>query len=177
MSQYNESKWEECVLARYVAAYSERNTFMWWWFCFNNTEKFIFYLFVSHSIHYLTIAISRAGSPGSTFAEFFSLLKAHFILKRPSSVSNLLDCNVYYWHNCSEGSLCFLFLSKQTQQKLYVNKQITNFMFPVDGQVSLGPLLLNCQHSAIHSPNWAAFNGQKHAISKKKKPQQLQTNH
>lgn len=65
----------------------------------------------------------------------------------------------------------FLFPFKQTQQNLYINKQITNFMFPVDGQVGSGPLLLNCQHSAIHSANWAASTRQKHAIRKTKTKQ------
>lgn len=49
-------------------------------------------------------------------------------------------------------------LFKQTKHKLYINKQITSFIFPVGCQTSQGPLLLNCQHSSLHSPHWDCTN-------------------
>lgn len=60
--------------------------------------------------------------------------------------------------NHQEGQLhffFFLFFSNQTKHKLYINKQISSFIFPVGCQTCQGPLLLNCQHSTLRSPNWA----------------------
>lgn len=55
--------------------------------------------------------------------------------------------------NHQDRQLHFFFFSNQTKHKLYINKQISSFIFPVGCQTCQGPLLLNCQHSTLHSPN------------------------
>lgn len=160
------------------------NAFMCWWFCFTALGSSYFLLFVSHYIHYLPTAVPRAGSPGSMFTELFSRVarccpQTTLIRVRPSLFLHLLPARLHWGL-----FMIFFFLFKQTQHKLYINKQITNFMFPVHCQVCSGPLLLNCQHSALHSPNWAASRVtflaslgdlQTHAVWRKKKKKKKAT--
>lgn len=77
------------------------NDFMCWWFCFTALGSFYLLLFVSHSIHYLPTAVSRAGSPGSTFTEPFSHVarccpQTTLIRVRPSLFLRLLLAQLHW---------------------------------------------------------------------------------
>lgn len=76
------------------------------------------------------------------------------VLKWPSFLL-LFQCFSLGMSNIRTGNCTFFFFSNQTKHKLYINKQISSFIFPVGCQTCQGPLLLNCQHSTLHSPNWA----------------------
>lgn len=89
-------------------------------------EVSIFYLFVSHSIHYLTIAVSRAGSPGSTFATFF-----HYSTRVLSSNDPRLRPTVSILVSTSGTTaqralyVLFFFLNKHSRSCILTNKSQT----------------------------------------------------
>ena len=92
------------------------------------------------------------------FSPLILFLRLHFCLSsnNPLSPVCFTVCPSHFVDLLSVHATaqCTLFF-KQTKHKLYVNKQITSFIFPVGCQTCSGPLLLNCQHSTFHSPHCA----------------------
>lgn len=102
------------------------NAFMCLWFCFIALGSFYFLLFVSHSIHYLPTAVSRAGSPGSMFTELFSRVarccpQTTLIRVRPSLFLHLLPARLHW----GLFMIFFFFSNKHSTSCILTNKSQT----------------------------------------------------
>lgn len=123
------------------------NAFMCWWLCFTALGEFLFFFFFYLCLIPSIISPPQSPAQGHRVQRAFFVFFSHVARCRPGTTllhvrlslfSPLLPARLHWGLFRIFFFIFFFSIFKQTQHKLYINKQITNFMFPVLCQVCSG---------------------------------------